>query len=49
MKILKGGNTETKCVADIEGKAIHRLPDLGIHPIYRHQTQTLFQMPKSAV
>ena len=31
-KILKGVNTETKCGADTEGKAIHRLPHLGIHP-----------------
>jgi hypothetical protein len=29
----KGGNTETKCGANTEGKAIHRLPHLGIHPI----------------
>ena len=30
-KILKGGNTETKCGAETEGKAIQRLPYLGIH------------------
>ena len=47
-KILKGGSTETKCGVEIEGKAIQRLPHLGIHPIYRHQTQTLLQMPWSA-
>jgi hypothetical protein len=29
---------ETKCGAETEGKAIQRLPHLGIHPIYRHQT-----------
>jgi hypothetical protein len=47
-KILKGGNTETKCKAETEGKAIQRLLHLGIHPIYRHQTQILFPMPRSA-
>jgi hypothetical protein len=31
-KILMGTNTETKCGADTEGKAIQRLPHLGIHP-----------------
>jgi hypothetical protein len=40
-KILTGVNTETKCGAETEGKAIQRLPHLGIHPIYSHQTQTL--------
>jgi hypothetical protein len=40
-KILKGRNTETMYEAEIEGKAIQRLPHLGIHLIYRHQTQTL--------
>jgi hypothetical protein len=29
-KILTGGNTETKCGAETEGKAIQRLPHLGI-------------------
>ena len=33
-KILTGGNTETKCGAKTEGKAIQILPHLGIHPIY---------------
>jgi hypothetical protein len=37
-KILTGENMETKCGADTEGKAIQRLPHLGIHPIYSHQT-----------
>ena len=37
-KILTGGNMETKCAAETEGKAIQRLPHLGIHPIYSHQT-----------
>jgi hypothetical protein len=29
-KILIGGNTETKCGAEIEGKAIQRLPCWGL-------------------
>jgi hypothetical protein len=41
-KILTGANTETK------GKAIQRLPNLRIHHIYSHQTQTLLWMPRSA-
>jgi hypothetical protein len=47
-KIFMGGNMETKCGAETEGKATQRLPHLGIHPIYRHQTQILLQMPRSA-
>jgi hypothetical protein len=35
-KIPMRGVTETKCGADTEGKAIQRLPYLGIHPIYSH-------------
>jgi hypothetical protein len=35
-KIPTGGNTETKCGAETEGKAIQRLSHLGIHSIYRH-------------
>jgi len=31
-KILKGGNTETKCGGETEGKAIQRLPHLGSIP-----------------
>jgi hypothetical protein len=38
-KILMGANTETKCGAETEGKTIQRLPHLGIHPIYNHQTR----------
>ena len=37
-KILTGGNMETKCGTETEGKAIQRLPYLGIHPIYSSQT-----------
>jgi hypothetical protein len=29
----------------MEGRTIQRLPHLGIHPIYNHQTQTLLHMP----
>jgi hypothetical protein len=47
-KILTEGNTETKCGAETEGKAIQRLPHLGIHPMYTHQTQTLLWIPTSA-
>jgi len=38
---------ETKYGSETEGKAIKRLFHLGIHPIYRHQTQTLWWMPRS--
>jgi hypothetical protein len=47
-KILKGGNRETKCGAETERKVIQRLPHLGIHPIYKHQTQTQLQIPTRA-
>jgi hypothetical protein len=40
-KILTGGNMETKYGAETDGKAIQRLPYLGIHPIYSHQTWML--------
>jgi hypothetical protein len=46
-KILTGGNKETKCGAETEGKATQRLSPMGIHSIYRHQTQTLLQMPSA--
>jgi hypothetical protein len=41
-------NAGTKGGAETEGKAIQRLPHLGIHPTYRHQTQTLLWMPINA-
>jgi hypothetical protein len=47
-KILTGANMQTKYGAETEGKAIQRLPHLGIHPIYRSQAQTIFRMPRSA-
>jgi hypothetical protein len=37
----KKNGTET------EGKAIQRLPHLGIHPICKHQTPTLLLVPRS--
>jgi hypothetical protein len=37
-KILTGGNMETKYGTETEGKTIQRLPHLGIHPVYSHQT-----------
>ena len=43
-KMLIGGNKETKCRAETEEKAIQRLPHLGFHPIYSHQTQMLWWM-----
>jgi len=47
-KILTGGNMETKCGAETEGKAIQRLPYLGIWPTCSHLTQSLLLMPRSA-
>jgi hypothetical protein len=44
-KIPMEGVTETKFREETEGMTIQRLPKLGIHPIYNHQTQTLLQMP----
>jgi hypothetical protein len=35
------GVTGTKHTAETECKTIQRLPYLGIHHIYSHQTQTL--------
>jgi hypothetical protein len=46
-KILTGGNIESRCGAETEGKAIQTLPHLGIHPIYSHQTRILLWMPGS--
>jgi hypothetical protein len=40
-KISMKGVKETKYGAETEGMIIQRLPHLGIHPIYNHQTQTL--------
>ena len=38
-QVLMGG--VTMYGAETEGMTIHRLPHLGIHPIYNHQTKTL--------
>jgi hypothetical protein len=53
--LLRRGNkismeevAEIKCGADAEVMNIKRLPLLGIHPIYNHQTQTLLCMPARA-
>jgi hypothetical protein len=47
-KILLGKNMVTKCRAETEGITIHCLPNLLIHPIYRHQTQSLLWIPTRA-
>jgi hypothetical protein len=47
-KIPMGGDTETKCGAETEGKATQTLPYLGTHPIYSYQTQTVLWMSTSA-
>jgi hypothetical protein len=47
-KINMEGVTETKYVAETEGKTILRLPHLEIHPINNQQQQTLLQKPTSA-
>jgi hypothetical protein len=47
-KIPMEGVSETKCGEEPEGKTIQRLPHLGIHSIYNHQTQILLWMPTRA-
>jgi hypothetical protein len=47
-KITMEGVTETKYEAETEEMSIQRLPHLGIHPTYNHQTQTLLWMPTRA-
>ena len=47
-KIPIGGDTETQCGPETEVKVIQRLPYLGFHPIYSHQTQTVLWMTTSA-
>jgi len=39
------GNTRSKRGAETEGNSIQTLPHLGVHPTFRHQTQSLLQMP----
>jgi hypothetical protein len=43
-KIPVEGGTEIKFRAETEERTIQRLLHPGIHPIYNHQTQTLFHM-----
>jgi hypothetical protein len=43
-KVPMKGVTETKFVAQTEGRTIQRLPHPVIHPINSHQTQTLLHM-----
>jgi hypothetical protein len=45
-KIIMGGDTGTKCGAETEEMTIQRLPHLGIHTIYSHQTQMLLWMSR---
>ena len=47
-KIPMGGDTESECGAETEGKVIQRLPHLVINPIYIYQNQILLGMPVSA-
>jgi hypothetical protein len=42
--LLTKGNSGTKTGTESEGKAIQSLPNIGIHPICRHQSQTLLWM-----
>jgi hypothetical protein len=37
--------TEIKLRDETEERTIQRLPQVGIHPIYNHQTQTLLHVP----
>jgi hypothetical protein len=39
-------NIGTKSGEEIKGKALHIPSHLGIQPLCRHQTQTIFLMPK---
>jgi hypothetical protein len=41
-KIAMEEDPEKRCETEPEGKSFQRLLHLGIHPIYSHQTQTLF-------
>ena len=47
-KIPMEGVSETKYEAETEGMIIQKLPHLGIHHKYNHQTQTQLWMPTSA-
>jgi hypothetical protein len=45
--LLSKENSGTKSRAETEGKAIHLLPHIEIHPIWWHQTQTLLLKPSA--
>jgi hypothetical protein len=45
-KIPMEGVTETKFRANMEGKTMQRLPHLGIHVLYNHQTLTRLHIPE---
>jgi hypothetical protein len=47
-KTLMGGVAERRFGAETEGKDIQRLPYLGIHHIYSHQTQAVLWMTTCA-
>ena len=46
--VVMGGKNEKRGRAETEVKVIKRLPVLRIHPIYRHQPQTLMWMARMA-
>jgi hypothetical protein len=43
-KTLKGGKSEASHGTETERRAMQTLAYLGIHPMYRYQTQRLFWM-----
>jgi hypothetical protein len=45
IKIHMEGVMETKFIAETEERTIQRLLHLGIRPINKQQTQTVFHMP----
>jgi len=48
-KVVTGENMETKFGAETEGKAIQRLPHLGIQPIYiQPPNPTILLMPRNS-
>jgi hypothetical protein len=50
LKILTQNCSSLKEIQEAvtEGKAIQRLSHLGIHPVFKDQTQTILLMPRSA-
>jgi hypothetical protein len=48
-KILMGTNKETKYGTETEGKAIQRLPHLGIHPIWSPNVDAMADAKKSTL